>query len=132
MKLGWILLTLSLFHFSTFAVDNSTYAGHSNTDESAVSSSLLEISADFIPMHPHTGHYFDWGQGQNGWGYCYEWANGYVLNGGRNVYNGYCEEVHPSHFDWGRGQDGYTYCYQFTPYNIAMNEGRPVHNSYCY
>jgi len=132
MKTGILLITLTLFHFSTFAVDNSTLATTSNTDGSAVSSSLLENSA-VASMDEFTfaGSYYDWGRGQNGWGYCYEWANGYVLNSGYPIANYYCEQENPSYFDWGRGMNGYTYCYQWTPYGVAMNEGRPVDNYYC-
>ena len=76
---------------------------------------------------------YDWGQGQNGWGYCYEWTwDHHVLNGGRAVPNDYCERYRPSHYQWGRGRDNNTYCYQWTPYGLAMNEGRPVPNNYCY
>lgn len=133
MKSGLLLLALSLFHFSTFAVDNSIYAGASNTHESAVSSSLLENSALFATSTPlHGGHYYDWARGRDGWGYCYEFANGNVLNGGANVPNYLCERENPSHYDWARGRDGYTYCYQFTPYGHVMNGGYAVSNNMCY
>ncbi len=83
--------------------------------------------------HPgHSGSYFDWGTGQNGWGYCYEWAsNGEVLNGGRPVGNWLCERENPSYFYWGQAVNGWGYCYQWTPYGVAMNEGRPMANRQC-
>lgn len=78
------------------------------------------------------GSYFDWGQGQNGWGYCYEWTNhGDVLNGGNPVHPYSCEKSNPSRFRWSRGQDGWGYCYQYTPYGVAMNEGSLVHPYSC-
>lgn len=83
----------------------------------------------------HPGHYgfYDWGRGQNGWGYCYQFDHyGYVMNNGRPVHPMNCERVHPSYFAWGNGMNGYTYCYQWTPYGIVTNEGRPVHPRYCY
>lgn len=107
-----------LFGANSFAVEENQYAGSN------------EISTQSLHHPPYT--YFDWGRGQNGWGYCYEFTSqGYVLNQGRPVHNANCEAVRPSYFDWGRGMDGYVYCYQWTPYRVAMNEGRPMHPSYC-
>lgn len=86
----------------------------------------------YPPPGGGSGSYFDWGQGQDGWGYCYEWTwNGQVLNGGMPVSNYYCESRSPSYYAWGRGRDGYTYCYQWTPKGHAMNQGQPVSNYYC-
>lgn len=86
------------------------------------------------PVHPVPpgGSYYDWGRGQNGWGYCYQWSyDGYILNGGQPVPNYLCESTHPSAYNWGRGMDGWGYCYQWTPYGVPMNEGRPVANYSC-
>lgn len=85
------------------------------------------------PMYPgRTGSYYDWGRGQNGWGYCYEWTyDGAVLNGGRPVANYLCESYRPSNYNWGRGMDGWGYCYQWTPYGVVLNDGRPVSNYSC-
>lgn len=81
---------------------------------------------------PNRGSYFDWAQGNDGWGYCYEWTqNRDVLNNGYPVDNYNCERAYPSHFSWNRGTDGWGYCYQYTPYGHAMNSGRPVNNYSC-
>ncbi len=78
------------------------------------------------------GSYHNWGTGQNGYAYCYEYAdNGRVLNGGQAQPNFYCEVRRPSHHSWGRGQNGYGYCYQYSPKNVAMNEGRAQSNFEC-
>jgi len=77
---------------------------------------------------PGTGAYYNWGQGQDGWGHCYEWAsNGGVLNEGQPVDNSFCGQPY---FQWGPGQDGYTHCYEFGG-RWVINEGQPVDNSYC-
>lgn len=77
-------------------------------------------------------HYYDWGRGRNGWGYCYHWTrDGRVLNDGRPVSNHFCERRRPSYYNWGRGKNGWGYCYQWTPKGVAMNEGRPVSNYLC-
>lgn len=86
--------------------------------------------ADFTPSA--YGSYFDWGQGRDGYGYCYEWtSNGYVLNGGQPVGNYNCESRNPSYFDWGRGRDGWAYCYRMTPNGFVMNQGQPAGNFNC-
>ena len=79
-----------------------------------------------------TGSYYDWGRGQDGWGYCYEWTyDGQPLNGGRPVNSGYCESRSPSLFNCGRGHDGWGHCYQQTPKGEYMNQGRPVSDYQC-
>ena len=97
------------------------------------SESLLGAIAKPKISHPQcTGAYYNWGQGQDGWGYCYEWTcDGMVLNGGAPVANSDCDYYSPSYFNWGRGQDGGGHCYQWTPYGIAMNMGQPVGNDSC-
>ncbi len=78
------------------------------------------------------GAYFDWGRAQNGFGYCYQWANpGQVLNGGAAQPNFYCEQVNPSFFNWGRAANGFGYCYQFTGNGLLMNLGQPQSNYSC-
>jgi hypothetical protein len=81
---------------------------------------------------PSTGWHYDWGQGQNGWGYCYEWTNqGQVLNAGQPVNSYSCEAVNPSRPNWGHGRNGWAYCYEWTPYGVAMNEGQPINTYSC-
>jgi hypothetical protein len=81
---------------------------------------------------PYERAYYDWGQGRDGFGYCYEWVRpGVVLNGGAAVANFLCEQVHPSYYNWGRGRNGYTYCYQWTPYHLIMNQGAAVAEYFC-
>lgn len=76
--------------------------------------------------------YYDWGRGQNGFGYCYEWAYpGAVLNGGQAMPNYLCESVNPSFYTWGRGRNGFGYCYQQTPNGYWMNEGQAQQNYLC-
>jgi hypothetical protein len=78
------------------------------------------------------GSYYNWGRGQNGFGYCYQYTSyGSVLNGGRPVANQFCENTKPSYHNWGRGKDGFGYCYQYTPQGLAMYEGRPQSNYFC-
>ncbi|MGE3682754.1 MAG: hypothetical protein AB7G93_13600 [Bdellovibrionales bacterium] len=95
----------------------------------------------YVPAHERpdsnrflscTGAYYDWGQAQNGWGYCYQWTcDGRPLNGGRPVGNYLCEANQPSHYGWGRAQNGWGYCYRWTPKGVAMNGGQPVGNYLC-
>lgn len=89
------------------------------------------------PKNIGQGHYpdnytfFDWGQGQNGWGYCYEFdKRGYVLHNGRPVSAVGCQN-NPSYYDWGSPFEDYRECYQWTPYNIKMNDGYPVDRRFC-
>lgn len=97
-------------------------------NENSILAPLME--QNFAPSC--VGTYYNWGRGQNGWGYCYEWTcNGYPLNNGLPVANYLCESRSPSRYDWGRGMDGWGYCYQWTPQGIAMNEGQPVTNWNC-
>ena len=78
------------------------------------------------------GSYFNWGRGQNGWGYCYEWTyDGYVLNEGRPVNTSFCERVSPSMAVWNRAQNGWGYCYRITSNGFTLNDGRPIDPSYC-
>lgn len=88
---------------------------------------------DGPPHRRHPGNsYYDWGKGQNGWGYCYQWTNtGAPLNEGKPVDNSYCERENPSQYNWGKGQNGWGYCYQWTPYGVALNQGQPVSNYNC-
>lgn len=84
------------------------------------------------PPPGHPGNYFNWGQGRDGTGYCYEFnSQGFVLNGGMPQANINCEKVSPSFANWGRANNGFGYCFQFTPYNIVMNQGHPIANQTC-
>lgn len=82
--------------------------------------------------HPHpypgNGSYYNWGQGQDGYGHCYQYAsNGGVLNDGSPVDNMYCGRTR---YQWGTGNDGYTHCYEYGG-NYVLNDGSPVDNMYC-
>ncbi len=84
------------------------------------------------PWPPRQDTYYNWGQGSNGYGYCFLYAwDGSPADQGYPQANQYCERVRPSHFAWGQGQNGLAHCYQVTPYNAVMNEGRAVDPSYC-
>lgn len=106
---------------------------------SSVSTLQAQPPGELRPLNPPTypdphrpGSYYDWGTGQNGWGYCYQWTNyGQVMNGGQAVANHLCESRNPSFFEWGTGQNGFGYCYQWTPYGVGMNMGQPVANYQC-
>lgn len=127
MKFFLSLLILAT-SFSVASPQLWTLENHTGTNLAQAEIALQSTTAH----HPHHNSYFDWGRGQNGWGYCYEWTHhGYVLNGGRPVPNSYCERRRPSQYDWSRGMNGWGYCYQWTPYGVVMNEGQPVPNSYC-
>lgn len=109
---------------------DSTLAGVESQGDSATFRTTelpVEMLLSSQPMSPPShGSYYDWGRGQNGWGYCYEWAApGYPLNGGSPVSNWFCEDLNPSYHYWGQGMNGWGYCYQYTPYGVAMNEGSP-------
>lgn len=114
-----VFLGLGLsFNADAAVIQSDVYAGGQNVSKGTV--------------QPGYYSYFDWGRGQNGWGYCYEFDNyGYVLNNGRPMHPRNCEMVNPSYFAWGRGFDGYMYCYQWTPYQVIMNDGYAVHPRYC-
>jgi hypothetical protein len=92
------------------------------------------FSAASITLAPGTsahalpGSHFGWGQGQDGWGHCYEYASsGGVLNEGQPVSDSFCGRVV---FRWGQGQDGWTHCYEYGgPY--VINAGQPVANNFC-
>ncbi|MEK6553656.1 MAG: hypothetical protein AABZ31_00305 [Bdellovibrionota bacterium] len=72
------------------------------------------------------GSYFDWGQGQDGFGYCYEWTrDGRVLNGGMPVADYNCEARRPAHYTWHRSVSGWGNCYRFTPSGLVMDRGQP-------
>lgn len=89
------------------------------------------VSAPSVKQN-YPGYYFNWGQGRDGWGYCYQWtSNGQVLNNGMPVDNWNCEQGNPSLYNWGRGQNGWGYCYHYTPYGIAMDMGQPQSNYLC-
>lgn len=103
---------------------------------SAHASNISDGTTSIAPQppinHPAGPTYFNWGQGRDGWAYCYEFnSQGYVLNGGRPVANIHCERVSPSYHNWGRGVDGWGYCYQFAPNGLVMNQGRPQPNMQC-
>jgi len=93
--------------------------------------SQAEISSQ--PDHHHHHPFYDWGRGQNGWGYCYQFdSHGYVMNLGRPVNNRMCERYNPSYYSWAHATNGYVYCFQFTPYSVVMNEVRSVHPRFCH
>lgn len=84
------------------------------------------------PAITASGFYYDWGQGPNGWGYCYQWnPNGYIINYNNPSPNQFCEQRNPSYFFWGAAVNGYGYCYQFTPSGLTLNNGYPMPNFYC-
>ena len=117
---AFIGLTLisGVSHAQMTGNSDGTYAGESRDSHN--------------PANPHTGAYYDWGRGRDGTGYCYQFTNeGYVLNGGANVPESFCEAVEPSKADWARGKNGYGYCYQFTPDHLVMYQGRPQSNATC-
>jgi hypothetical protein len=83
--------------------------------------------------HPgYPDSFFDWGRGNDGTGYCFEFSyDGYVLNGGHPVPENLCESRNPSHFEWGQASNGFGYCFQFTPNHLVLWQGRPVSNMQC-
>jgi hypothetical protein len=107
--------------------------GIAHAADSRGSLSIQEVAVHLNSPPPGVdGAYYDWGRGNDGTGYCYQFTwDGYVLNGGAAQPNFYCEEIRPSHSDWGRGNDGWGYCYQFTPYDIVMNQGAAISNWTC-
>ena len=120
-----------VFAVSLFALSFSNLSNAAQTNEMLAQGSL---SADFYPYpNPYPQNvYYDWGQGQDGFAYCYEYtADGRVLNAGQPVAPYNCEARHPSHATWGRGQDGWGYCFQYSPYNIVMNAGQPISDYIC-
>lgn len=120
--------------FSSVMIFLLSVSLHANSTSTVAKqqSELVPQSESFVENLIQAATYFNWGKGQNGWGYCYEWTKqGYVLHGGQPQPNYYCEQVRPSYFYWGQGQNGWGYCYQYTPYGVAMNEGRPQSNYYC-
>lgn len=128
------VLTL-LAHNSANAAEEQTNKTHSSAQ---LSQSVSSNSPELLNEVPNEslaflrGTRFRWGQGQNGWGYCYEYTRaGQVLNQGRPVNNAHCERIAPSIFDWGQGRNGWGYCYQWTPFGIAMNEGSAVETYQC-
>ncbi|NQZ00851.1 MAG: hypothetical protein HRT45_09305 [Bdellovibrionales bacterium] len=142
-----VLLFVSLFSLSAFSADMSLTSGQNymGSDDGAslfnglASTPPSERDDEFppdeaSPIDPPAceDNYFDWGQGRDGTGYCYEfYREGEIANGGRNLPNRFCEAVSPSYYQMARGRDGYLYCYQFTPYHIVMNQGRPVPQGWC-
>ncbi|MEM7645789.1 MAG: hypothetical protein AAF203_02665 [Pseudomonadota bacterium] len=105
-------------------VENGAVEG---SDRSDVTSAITERAPS-----RKKGFFFDWGQAQNGWGYCYKWASsGAVLNNGQPVPNFRCERVNPSRPRWGQAQNGWGYCYRYTPYGVAMFEGQPIDEYEC-
>jgi hypothetical protein len=114
--------------------DSKVYAGVHAVAPSPIFQSTIDLPNFHRPLQPSqwAGSYYAWGQAQNGWGYCYEWASpDQVLNGGRPVPNYLCEQVDPSHFYWGQGRNGFGYCYQWTSNGLVLNEGTPQANNYC-
>lgn len=105
----------------------------SNICDQKLKPNFVETLATNPSYHDHcSGSYYNWGQGRDGWGYCYEWTcDGYVLNNGQPQSNYNCDYNNPSRYDWGRGRDGWGYCYQWTPYGVAMNQGAPQSNYNC-
>lgn len=90
-----------------------------------------------FPVPPNPGptqsSYYDWGRGQDGYGYCYEYDYfGQVMNWGQAQDNWYCERVSPSHYTWGYySGSSQPYCFQVTPRGDVMNSGYPVANYLC-
>ncbi len=125
-----LLVILSIF------IGFNAYAGHQdliNEFGNVFQGDLIE-KGEVTPQPEHNHHrpFYDWGRGQNGWGYCYQFDKyGYVMNNGRPVNNRMCERYNPSYYAWAYATNGYTYCFQFTPYNVVMNEGRSVHPRFC-
>ncbi len=122
--------------FSNISLNNSLDMMPSNTKTAAslrvIVFCLFTVFGTLSLALEPTGSYFDWGRGQDGYGYCYEYAStGDVLNQGRPQSNYYCERYSPSYFAWGRGMNGYGYCYQLTPRGDYMNLGQPQSNYQC-
>ena len=140
MKSFIVLMLVLTFNTTAYAEDLTLFAGNLS-DQSVnniikIDSRNTNILSESTPSERSPGggygSYYDWGEAQNGYGYCYKWTeNGSVLNEGRPVSNYLCEEVNPSYVEWGEAQNGWGYCYQKTPYGVAMNEGKPVSNYRC-
>ncbi len=83
-------------------------------------------------LSPRPEYFFDWGRGNDGTGYCFEFDSaGYVMNQGRPVPENRCEAIVPTHFEWGQATNGFGYCFQFTPSHLVLWQGRPVNNQQC-
>ena len=115
-----IITFLTMMSLSGFAAGDMAWDGKTVPTPSSIQA----------PYYP--GYYFNWGQGRDGWGYCYQWtSSGQVLNQGMPVDKWNCEQTNPSTYNWGRGQNGWGYCYHYTPYGIAMEQGMPTSNYLC-
>ncbi len=127
-----ILIGLVVLMCGVVNAAENTFAGALMTNADGSVSDGVRSPVPPPPGNPGNNTFFDWGRGNDGTGYCYQFTwDGYVMNGGAAQPNYYCEQVRPSHFDWGRGNNGYGYCYQFTPYNLVMNKGAAQSNMNC-
>jgi hypothetical protein len=115
-----ILALITMMSLSAFATD-SAWNG------------VIPAPTMTTPPPPHyPGYFYDWGQGRDGWGYCYQWtSSGQVLNQGMPVDNWNCEQSRPSMFNWGQAHSGWGYCYHYTPYGVPMDAGQPAPNYQC-
>lgn len=130
-KLVLILSLFFIFGVGHSFISSAEAAQAAQSDIYAGGQNISKLD-DIPDHHNHYYTFFDWGRGQNGWGYCYEFDNhGYVLHNGRPMHPRNCEMVNPSYYDWGRGFDGYIYCYQWTPYHVIMNDGYAVNPRFC-
>jgi len=69
---------------------------------------FLGVAFCSLLAHADQGAYFNWGQGLDGWGHCYEYTNsGAVLNDGRPVDDNMCGGIT---FNWAQGLDGWGHC----------------------
>ena len=108
-----VLLVVVLFTGSAFATP----------DIDLGSQAEAPLASEAVSSRP--GTYYDWGQGRDGWGYCYQWnRRGDVLNGGMPVDEYNCESRRPSNFNWARSAYGWGNCYRFSPNGLVLNRGQ--------
>jgi hypothetical protein len=92
---------------------------------------FCQISDDHHPGPTEMKPFFDFGRGENGYGYCYQFdANMQVMNKGMPVADFNCD-LTKSYYGWALHPDGELYCHRWTPYKHIMNKGQIVDAILC-
>lgn len=98
---------------------------------------LRNLNCEFENTHHQDGEhpqevqpFYDWARGSDGYGYCFLFDEGGVLNDGKPVADFFCD-LTKTKYAYGATKDGTQACMQWTPYGHAMNKGQTLDPIYC-
>ncbi len=97
---------------------------------------LKNLHCEFENSH-HPGEHpqevqpwYDWGRGADGYGYCYLFDEGGVLNDGKAVQDFMCDLTKTT-YKYATMKNGSQACMQWTPYGHAINKGKTLDPVLC-